>query len=61
MFDDLALSPTVDKGQESDGVRALKLASRPVDVLREQSVKSREMHEETGAPLIIVPIPEGAD
>jgi hypothetical protein len=28
------------------------------DVLREQSVISRKMHEETGAPLINVPIPQ---
>lgn len=37
------------------------LGPRPGDVLREQSVKAREMHEQTGAPLINVPItdPDG--
>lgn len=34
--------------------------SDPRDVLRKQSMLSWKMHEETGAPLINVPIPVGA-
>lgn len=33
----------------------------PIDVLRQQSEKSREMHEQSGAPLIKVPVPEKSE